>query len=330
MTQARSSLSDRSSSVLSIQSLGGERSITREIQTFWKLTPCAQEQFLGFGTSSQSSFFILKYQVNCGVGIVLICSPAIFAGSEKESAPFYLPRTLRQWNKHFGHYRYPTFNRRNKEVTPQLVASQNIKGLGNLCWVWPQRTFHKTQRVFLQLAFASDLSLWWQLNLELRVLYKFKAQASPDPARRSLCRSTERVAQAEVTLPGAKGQHRSAPHCKDTKPQREASDLRRVTSPLSFSVLYSRGSAAFHTVNQTDDKNNSWLSPERPSWAEQQHLICITLCWDVQTINNVPLVRNQQRSKQQNRRWNNYRQNHREAGVILIFISTWKSKEFSS
>lgn len=28
--------------------------------TFWKLSPCAQEQFLGFGTSSQNSFFILE------------------------------------------------------------------------------------------------------------------------------------------------------------------------------------------------------------------------------------------------------------------------------
>lgn len=28
--------------------------------TFWKLSPWAQEQFLGFGTSSQNSFFILQ------------------------------------------------------------------------------------------------------------------------------------------------------------------------------------------------------------------------------------------------------------------------------
>ena len=29
-------------------------------KTFWKLSPCAQEQFLGFGTSSQNNFFILQ------------------------------------------------------------------------------------------------------------------------------------------------------------------------------------------------------------------------------------------------------------------------------
>lgn len=31
-----------------------------EKKTFWKLSPCAQEQFLGFGTSSQNNFFILQ------------------------------------------------------------------------------------------------------------------------------------------------------------------------------------------------------------------------------------------------------------------------------
>lgn len=31
-----------------------------EKRTFWKLSPCAQEQFLGFGTSSQNNFFILQ------------------------------------------------------------------------------------------------------------------------------------------------------------------------------------------------------------------------------------------------------------------------------
>lgn len=64
------------------------------------------------------------------------------------------------------------------------------------------------------------------------MLYKFKARDSPDLAHRSRCRNRECVAQANVTLHSAKGQDRSAPCCEDTKPQRAASDLRRVTSPL--------------------------------------------------------------------------------------------------
>lgn len=88
-------------------------STTRETHTCWKSTPCAHEQFLGFGTSSQSSFFILKDEVNSGVSTTLIHAVPLllpFAMSEKEYVTLYLSRTLWPWNSHLGYSRRSKLN----------------------------------------------------------------------------------------------------------------------------------------------------------------------------------------------------------------------------
>ena len=42
----------------------GHERLQRVSVLFWKFSPCAQEQFLGFGTSSQNNFFILWCEIN--------------------------------------------------------------------------------------------------------------------------------------------------------------------------------------------------------------------------------------------------------------------------
>lgn len=122
-------------------------------------------------------------------------------------------------------------------------------------------------------------------------------------------------------------------------PKGQWTDLYKVTSPCTQDTLFFVPYSRVHCLSVQYIKYTIKIIPNFPQKdpahqfsrqapSKLRHLL-LKATWDFHmTMTNLPLVRNQQCSKQQNWGWNNYWQNHIEAGIILIFISTWKSKEF--